>query len=83
MPPETLGRVFEPFFTNKVPGAGTGLGLAREIKALHPNLPVAIASGYISEELRQQAPVAGVDEVIHEPDTVEALCGIIARLLKR
>ena len=61
----------------------SGLRLAREIKALRPKLPVAIASGYISEELREQAPGAGVDEVIFKPDTVEALCAAIERLLKR
>lgn len=61
----------------------SGLRLAREVKALHPNLPVAIASGYISEELRLQAPAAGVDEVIYKPDTVEALCEAIARLIRR
>jgi two-component system cell cycle sensor histidine kinase/response regulator CckA len=60
----------------------SGLRLAREIKALHPTLPVAIASGYISEELRLQAPEAGVDEVIYKPDTVEALCRAIERLLQ-
>ncbi|MGS5086507.1 hybrid sensor histidine kinase/response regulator [Hydrogenophaga sp. A37] len=60
----------------------SGLWLAREIKALHPQLPVAIASGYISEELRLGAPAAGVDEVIFKPDTVEALCAAIQRLLK-
>jgi len=59
----------------------SGLRLAREIKALHPNLPVAIASGYISEELREGAPAAGVDEVIFKPDTVEAMCAAIQRLL--
>ena len=60
----------------------SGLRLAHEVKALHPNLPVAIASGYISEELRLQAPAAGVDEVIYKPDTVEALCDAIARLIR-
>jgi len=60
----------------------SGLRLTREIKALHPNLPVAITTGYISEELRQGAPAAGVDEVIFKPDTVEALCAAIERLLK-
>lgn len=61
----------------------SGLRLAREMKALRPDLPVAIVSGYISEELRQQAPAAGVDELIYKPDTVEALCTAIERLLKR
>lgn len=60
----------------------SGLRLAREIKALRPNLKVAIASGYINDELRLGAPGAGVDEVIFKPDTVEALCTAIERLLK-
>ena len=61
----------------------SGLALAGEVKARWPQLPMAIASGYISEELRQKAPEAGVDELIYKPDTVEALCHSIERLLKR
>ena len=49
---------------------------------MRPDLPLAIASGFISEELRQQAPLAGVDELIYKPDTVEALCEAIGRLIK-
>jgi CheY-like chemotaxis protein/two-component sensor histidine kinase len=61
----------------------SGLTLARKIKARWPQLPVAIASGYISDELRQQAPEAGVDELLYKPDTVEELCHTIERLIKR
>lgn len=60
----------------------SGLTLARQVKAIRPDLPMAIASGFISEELRQQAPAAGVDELIYKPDTVEALCEAIDRLIK-
>ena len=28
IPPERLGRIFEPFYTTKAPGRGTGLGLS-------------------------------------------------------
>ena len=61
----------------------SGLRLAREIKALRPDLPVAIASGFISEELRVQAPLAGVNDLIYKPDSVEALCSAIEHLLVR
>lgn len=59
----------------------SGLGFTRALKAIRPGLPVAIASGYISEELRREAPAAGVDELIYKPDTVEDLCLAIERLL--
>jgi PAS domain S-box-containing protein len=60
----------------------SGLSLAREIKSLRPTLSVAIASGYISDELRELAPKAGVSELIYKPNTVEELCRTIERLIE-
>ena len=58
----------------------SGLEFARAVKALHPRSPVAITSGYISEELRAQAPAAGVSELIYKPNTVEELFAAVDRL---
>jgi len=58
----------------------SGLEVARELRRIRADLPVALASGYITEELRATAPQAGVSELIYKPNTVEDLCAAIARL---
>ncbi len=60
----------------------SGLDFARAVRALRPGLPVAITSGYIAEELRAQAPAAGVSELIYKPDTVEELFAAVDRLAR-
>jgi CheY-like chemotaxis protein len=60
----------------------SGLDLARAIRDIRSDLPVALTSGYITEELRTKAPDAGVRELIYKPDTVSELCDIVARLLR-
>ena len=60
----------------------SGLDFARAVKALQPDSPVAITSGYISEELRAQAPTAGVSELIYKPNTVEDLFAAVDRLAR-
>ena len=52
---------FEMLIVDHLLPGMSGLRLAREIKALHPTLKVAIASGYINDELRLGAPGAGVE----------------------
>ncbi len=58
----------------------SGLEVARALRAIRADLPVVLASGYITEELRAQAPLAGVSELIYKPNTVDELCAVIARL---
>jgi two-component system cell cycle sensor histidine kinase/response regulator CckA len=57
----------------------SGLELARALRDVRGDLPVVLASGYITEELRAQAPAAGVRELIYKPDTVDALYEAVAR----
>ena len=53
--------------------------MARALKEIRADLPVVLASGYITEELRQNAPAAGISELIYKPNTVEDLCQAVAR----
>lgn len=59
----------------------SGIEVARQVRALAPALPVAVASGYISDELQSEAAMAGVTEVVFKTDAVEAFCEVVARLV--
>ena len=61
----------------------SGLELARGLRALHPDRAVAITSGFIAEELRRLAPLAGVADLIAKPNTCEELYTAIERLASR
>jgi two-component system cell cycle sensor histidine kinase/response regulator CckA len=56
-----------------------GLLVARALKEIRADLPVVLASGYITEDLRAKAPEAGVRELIYKPNTVDDLCAAVAR----
>ncbi len=59
----------------------SGIDVARQVLALNPGLPVAVASGYISDELKAEALAAGVTEVVFKTDAVDAFCEVVARLV--
>jgi len=65
---------------HNMPGM-SGLDLAAAIQGQGYRLPVVIASGFISDELRSRSARMGVAELLHKPDTVEALCSSIERVL--
>jgi two-component system, cell cycle sensor histidine kinase and response regulator CckA len=52
----------------------SGLDLAREARALRANLPIIVASGHISAELRDGADEAGVDCLFDKPAGIDELC---------
>ncbi|MEO8103638.1 MAG: PAS domain S-box protein [Betaproteobacteria bacterium] len=58
----------------------SGLDVAREVRAIRADLPVAVASGFIDETLRAQAAGAGVRELIFKANAVEDLCDAFVRL---
>ena len=61
----------------------SGLDVAREVKAFNPNLPVAVTSGFIDEELLAQAGGAGVSELIFKADDVDVFCESLLRALQK
>jgi two-component system, cell cycle sensor histidine kinase and response regulator CckA len=60
----------------------SGLEVAKAVLAINPALPVAVASGYITDELQADAMAAGVREVVFKTDAVEDFCAIVARLVR-
>ncbi|HEX5091588.1 MAG TPA: ATP-binding protein, partial [Burkholderiales bacterium] len=64
-----------------MPGT-SGLELAREVLRAHPDLPVAVTSGYITDELHDEAARLGVREVIYKPNTVDEMTAAIHRVLE-
>ena len=63
---------------HNMPGM-TGLELAQALKNIRSDLPIVMASGYFSEELRAAALAAGIVELIYKPNTVDDLCDAVAR----
>ncbi len=58
----------------------SGLDVARELRAIRPELPVVVTSGFIDEALRTQAEGAGVRELIFKADSVDVFCNAVQRL---
>jgi PAS domain S-box-containing protein len=59
----------------------SGLDVAREIRALRPDLPVVLASGYVTKEVHAQARAAGVRHVIYKPNAVDELARTVGHVL--
>jgi two-component system, cell cycle sensor histidine kinase and response regulator CckA len=77
------GLAYDLAITDQSMPGMSGLELARALRSLHPARAVAITSGYISAELREQAPAAGVSELIYKPNTGDELLEAIDRLASR
>ncbi len=59
----------------------SGVDLLRDVMALRPDLPVALASGYVTPDIEKEALAAGARALIHKPNDVDELCATVQRLL--
>ena len=58
-----------------------GVDLVREARLIRADLPVALASGYVTAEIEQAALAEGARALIHKPNDVEELCATVHRLV--
>jgi len=74
----------EVVFSSGSSGVFTGdfIELLRETRLIRPDLPVALASGYVTAEIEQSALSAGARALIHKPNDVDELCETVQRLLQ-
>ena len=59
----------------------SGLELLREARLIRPELPIALASGYVTAEIEQTALAEGARALIHKPNDVDEMCETLQRLL--
>ncbi|MDO9354998.1 MAG: PAS domain S-box protein, partial [Solirubrobacteraceae bacterium] len=61
----------------------TGLDLTERIKAIRPELPVVLTSGYMNNEAHAEADRRGVGVVVPKPCSIDTLAAEVMRLLAR
>lgn len=76
------GGHFDVVLTDLMMPRLTGLMVAERVRALAPDLPVVLASGFLSDEALQGAREQGVAQTIDKPYTLEALGRALAAALK-
>ena len=59
----------------------SGVDLLRQAKMIRPDLPVALASGYVTPELEQRAMAEGASALIYKPNDVSEFCETVQRLV--
>lgn len=59
----------------------SGVDLLRDVRMIRPDLPMALASGYVTHEIERDALAAGASVLIHKPNDVDELCRTVQQLL--
>jgi len=80
---QALPEGFDLVITDyNMPGL-SGLKVAAAVRQLNAQVPIVLVSGFITQELEEQARQAGVCRVVYKPDTFGDLLKIMPGLLAR
>ena len=61
----------------------SGLDLAADLRALHPDLPVVLSSGCVTPDLEAAAHRVGIRGILDKPTTADELATVLGRLLPK
>ena len=61
----------------------SGVELIRDALNIRADLPVALASGYVSPDIERDALQAGAMALIHKPNDIDELCATVQTLLHK
>ncbi|MEY4763004.1 MAG: hypothetical protein RLZZ200_2860 [Pseudomonadota bacterium] len=73
---------FDVVLTDQNMPGMSGVELARELRTLRPDLPVAILSGHVTDSLRGEAAAAGAIDVLYKENLVEQLSNRIEEFVR-
>jgi PAS domain S-box-containing protein len=74
-------RAYDLVITDLAMPGSTGFGLARELLALRPGLPVILYTGHIDPIAERELESAGIRALLSKPVEPDKLHGLLARLL--
>jgi two-component system, cell cycle sensor histidine kinase and response regulator CckA len=59
----------------------SGLDVAKQVREIRADLPVVVTSGFIDEELHDQADLVGVSALLPKPFSAKQFCELVQQLL--
>ena len=74
---------FQAVLTDEAMPEMTGSELAQAIRAIRPDVPIVIMSGFVTSALSARARAAGVAEVLGKPLVAHDIAAALARALRR
>ena len=74
-------REFDALITDESMPGSSGSELIRKIKAIRPEIPTLLVSGYLSDAVLRTAQNAGADDVLRKPIYFHEIAAALARLL--